>query len=192
MRSCGGPSDVEQRVATTLRPRRASVSCSSVLWSTWFVSAYWIRLSNASTIAAGDRLEAVLEVERRERRLEHRREHVAVAREPRSSLARRAPVAAGEQPLAEPELARDDGAARARDDVRAELRHLPLVEVREAVVERVGDRELEHGVAEELEPLVRLAALGGPARMGEDRGRALGRQRRDQLARESSVPTGAR
>ena len=87
-----------------------------------------------------------------------------------------------DEALAEPELARDDGAARPRDDVRAELRHLPLLEVGEALVERVRDRELEHRVSEELEPLVRLAALGGPARMGEDRRRALGRQRVDQLA----------
>ena len=67
--------------------------------------------------------------------------------------------------------------------MRAELRHLPLVEVREAVVQRVRDRELEHGVAEKLEPLVRLAPLGGPARMRERRRGALRRQRRDQLGK---------
>ena len=37
------------------------------------------------------------------------------------------------------------------------LRELPLREVGVARVERVRDRELEHAVAEELEPLVRLA-----------------------------------
>ena len=137
-----------------------------------------------------DVLEAVLEVDGGDRRLEQRGEHVAVAREPLDLLAPAAPASCT-QPLAEPELARDDRAARTRDDVRAHLRHPPLVEVREAVVERAGDRELEHRVAEKLEPLVRLGALGGPGRVREDGRRALGRQRVDQLP-EGSVLTGAR
>src|SRR5262249_6872368 len=50
-RSCGGPS-TSSTVYVTWRPRRASASCSSVLWSTWLVSAYSIRSANAATIAA--------------------------------------------------------------------------------------------------------------------------------------------
>jgi hypothetical protein len=43
------------------------------------------------------------------------------------------------------------------------------------------DRELEHAVAEELEPLVRLAAFARPRRVGEDVLRQLRRKRVDQL-----------
>src|SRR5690242_20588802 len=63
-----------------------------------------------------DRLEAVLEEERGERRLEQRGEHVPVVREP-VQLVVRDVGAALLQTLAELELARDDGAARARDDM---------------------------------------------------------------------------
>jgi hypothetical protein len=82
---------------------------------------------------------------------------------------------------AEAELARDDGAARAGDDVRADLRQPALGEVGVPVVERVRDGELEDAVAEELEPLVRRRARGGPGGMGEGGRRALARQRLDQL-----------
>ena len=97
--------------------------------------------------------EAVLEVDRGHRRLEHRSEDVAVDGEP-GGLARLRVRMAGEKLLAEPELLGDHRAARPRDDLRAELGHLPFLEVREALVQRVRDRELEHGVAEELEPFV--------------------------------------
>jgi hypothetical protein len=48
-------------------------------------------------------------------------------------------------------------------------------------VQRVGDRELEHAVAEELEPLVRVAALARPRGVREDGLRQLRRERFDQL-----------
>ena len=57
------------------------------------------------------------------------------------------PARASREPLAQPQLPRDDGAARAGDDVRAHLRHPPLAELREPLVERPRDRELEHRVA---------------------------------------------
>jgi hypothetical protein len=50
-----------------------------------------------------------------------------------------------------------------------------------ASVERMGDRELEDAVAEELEPFVRGATLARPRRVGEDRLRQLRRERVDQL-----------
>ena len=50
-----------------------------------------------------------------------------------------------------------------------------------AGVERVRDGELEDAVAEELEPLVRRAALAGPRRVCEDRLRQLRLERVDQL-----------
>src|SRR5205823_13744165 len=55
------------------------------------------------------------------------------------------------QTLAQPEAARDDRTARARDDVRADLRHLPLAELRKAVVE---GRSEEH--TSELQSLAYL------------------------------------
>ena len=132
-----------------------------------------------------DRREAVLEEERAERRLEQRREHVAVLREPLELVGLKA-VAPARRAAAEVELARDDRAARARDDVRADLREPPLREVGVARVELVRDRELEHAVAEELEPLVRLRPVGRPRRVRERDRRPLGRQRVDQR-RELSV-----
>src|SRR5204862_3561236 len=104
-----------------------------------------------------DRLEAVLEEQRGQRGLEQRREDVAVVRQPLELVLGNVGAALGELP-AEIELARDDGAARARDDVRADLREPALAEVRVALVQLARDRELEHAVAEKLQPFVR----GGP------------------------------
>src|SRR5262249_60081076 len=67
-----------------------------------------------------DLLEAVLEEERRKRCFEQRGEDVPVLREA-LELVRRDVCAALEQALPEVELARDDGAALARDDVGANL-----------------------------------------------------------------------
>src|SRR6266536_3537975 len=68
-----------------------------------------------------DLLEAVLEEERAEGRLQQRREDVAVADEPLELVLGKRVRSALEQPLAEIELARDDRAALARDDVGANL-----------------------------------------------------------------------
>ena len=48
-------------------------------------------------------------------------------------------------------------------------------------VQRMRDGKLEHAVAEELEPLVRLATLARPRGVGEDVLRQLRRERVDQL-----------
>jgi hypothetical protein len=109
----------------------------------------------------------VLDEERRQRRLEQRREDVPVSGEAVELLGRDDPLPFLDEPLAEAELARDDGAARARDDVRADLGQPALCEIRRAVVERPGDRELEDAVAEELEALVRGRPVGRPRRMRE-------------------------
>src|SRR5207244_5311434 len=105
---------------------------------------------------------------------------VAVARQA-VELVRGQPARVLAEPLAEAESARDDRAARARDDVRADLRHPPLAEVRKAVVQRTRDRELEYRVTEELQALVRVRPVGGPARVREDCRAALLGQRGDQL-----------
>src|SRR6266480_2489515 len=125
--------------------------------------------------------EAVLEEDRTERRLDHRREHVAVAREPFELLLRLGGSRVRDETLPEAELARHHRARRTRDDMRANLGELPLGEVGMAHVERVRDGELEHAVAEELEPLVRLATLARPRGVGEDVLRQLRRERVDQL-----------
>jgi hypothetical protein len=65
--------------------------------------------------------------------------------------------------------------------VRANLRELPLGEVRMAHVERMSHCELEHAVPEELEPLVRRATFARPRGMGEDGIRQLRWERGDQL-----------
>jgi hypothetical protein len=109
-----------------------------------------------------DRLEPVLEIERAERRLDERRQDVPVDREPLQLLRRDRIAAPIDERLAEPEPAADDGAALPRDDVRPDLRELPLRVVREALVELPRDREPENRVAEELEPLVGIGPCGGP------------------------------
>ena len=50
-----------------------------------------------------------------------------------------------------------------------------------ARVESVRDGQLEHAVAEKLEPLVRSATLARPRGVGEDGLRQLRRKRVDQL-----------
>jgi hypothetical protein len=52
--------------------------------------------------------------------------------------------------------------------VSPDLREPPFRRVSEAVEHRARDRELEHTVAEELEPLVRRSAVIRPRRVGED------------------------
>jgi hypothetical protein len=64
--------------------------------------------------------------------------------------------------------------------VRADLRELPLGEVRIAVVERPREDEPQDAVAEELEPLVRLDPVLGLGGMAEDLFEPPGRQRVDQ------------
>jgi hypothetical protein len=51
--------------------------------------------------------------------------------------------------------------------VRADLREPALGQIGKTVVQSPGDRELEHAVAEELEALVRLRAVGRPRRVCE-------------------------
>ena len=69
-----------------------------------------MRSENASTIAGSIALEPVLEVDRRDRGLEHRGEDVAAARDALELVLRRV-TRELEQTLAEPELLRDRRAA---------------------------------------------------------------------------------
>ena len=161
------------------------------MWSTCVVRAYSIRSENAATIARSIGSKPCS------------RKSAAIAAS--SSAARtlrlltmRVELVAGEalagslgQALAEPELAGDGGAALARDDVRADLRQPALGGVRIAVVERPRDRELEHAVAEELQPLVRGRPVGRPGGVREDVLEPLARQRVDQPPERGRIAGGA-
>ena len=92
-----------------------------------------------------------------------------------------------EQLGAEPELLRDERAGAPRDDVRADLRQPALGQVGVAVVQMPCDGQLEHAVAEELEPLVRRRPVGRPRRVGEDVLEPVRRQRADQLGEPPNV-----
>ena len=123
----------------------------------------------------------MLEEERGQGRLEQGGEDVPVAREPVELVRRDVTRLLGQAPP-EVELTRDDGAARARDDVRADLREPSLREVGVALVKRARDGELEDAVAEDLQPLVRRRAVVRPGAVREDRPGALVGQLADQAA----------
>ena len=135
-----------------------------------------------------DVLETVLEEESRERRFQQRGKDVAIPREAVELVLGDAARAPRDQPRPEVELPSDNGAARARNDVRADLRQPALRQVRIAVVERPRNGELEDAVAEELEPLVRGRALGRPRRMGERIVDQLRREPFDQGRKSSGFP----
>jgi hypothetical protein len=96
----------------------------------------------------------VREEERAESGLEQIGEDVPIARQALELVPGEDSPSRLEEPLAEPELARDDCAALPRDDVRPDLGEPSLGEVRVPFVQRAGNRELQHAVAEKLEPLV--------------------------------------
>ena len=114
-----------------------------------------------------DLLEAVLEIKGCDRSLEQRREDVPAPRDP-LELVRRDVACTVRHLRSEAELLRHRGAALPRDDVRPDLREPSLRGVGEAVEDGASDRELEHAVAEELEPLVRRRAIVRPRGVGQD------------------------
>ena len=127
-----------------------------------------------------DRLEAVLEKERGQGGFEQRGEDVAVPGEAAELLVGDDAFALLDQLLAEPELPRDDRAARARNDVRANLGQLPLRQVGVPLVERPCDGQLEDAVAQELEAFVRGRAVRRPRRVREGVVRPVSGQLFDQ------------
>jgi hypothetical protein len=79
--------------------------------------------------------------------------------------------------------------------VRADLREPALGCLAETVEDRTRDGELEHAVAQELEPFVRLRPVVRPGRMLEDLLQAFGRELGDQpseLFRPDGFRAGAR
>ena len=136
-----------------------------------------------------DPLEAALEEERSEGRLEQSGQHVLVFREAIQLFLGHVERLLGHL-RSEAELPRDHRATCSRDDMRPNLRQLTFRVVREALVELAGDRELEDAVAQELEPFVRRPTVGRPRRVREDVLQPLRRERLDQALEGS--PTGAR
>ena len=126
-----------------------------------------------------DHLEPVLEVDGRDRGLEHRGKDVAAAGDALELVARRV-ARELQQPLAEAELLRDCGAAQPRYDVRAHLGEPAFGCSGEAIEHCPRDGELEDAVAEELESLVRVRTILDPRRVGEHLLETLGGKLRDQ------------
>jgi hypothetical protein len=184
-----------------LVPHRATVAGERLLELRLVIHEGRERVVDASRERGDDRLldllEAVLGEQRAERGFEQRREDVAVADEPVELVLGENLGAALEEPATEVQLARHDRTALARDDVRANLRQASLGEVRMILEKRPCDRQLEHAVTEELEPLVRECPVGRPGRVSEDGVGSPSRQLVDQscellgLALRSSA-TGAR
>src|SRR5947208_15968392 len=73
--------------------------------------------------------------------------------------------------------------------MRADLREPSFAEVGVALVELARDCELQHAVAEELEPLVRRGPLARPGCMRVDLLRTVVAQVLDQLREPGDLPT---
>jgi hypothetical protein len=113
-----------------------------------------------------DRLKAVLEVESAQTRLDEGRKDVPIRRQaPRLGAFGLRRVL--RQTLAELQLAADDGAALARDDVGPNLRQPAFLVAGEALIELAGDSQPENAVSEELEPLIGFGAVFRPRRVCE-------------------------
>ena len=138
------------RDSAPCRRRRAARSCSRVLKSCSPASrADATRAPNSRRTTPNDGVEAAVEVDGGDQRLAGVGQHRRLAPPARLLLA-----AAEEEPLAEAELAGDLGQAELVDDAGARLGQLALVALGRGVHQQVPDDEVEHGVAEELEPLV--------------------------------------
>jgi hypothetical protein len=133
-----------------------------------------------------DDFEAVLQVESAEGGLDECCDDVPVLREPLQLVGRDRALPVLEEALPEAQPPPDDGTALARDDMGADLCELALLVVREALEELLRDREPEDAVAQELEPLVRIAPLFGPGSVRERALERLGGECVDQR-QEASV-----
>ena len=137
----------------------------------------------------GRGVETVLEDDRRDGRLDERREDVVRPTEVVREL-----ELLGEHPV-EPDLSRHRRTAAPGDDRRAQPRQLPLGRVGIAVEQLARDEQPEDAVPEKLQTLVRLRPVGHPRGVHEHLRQALRRERRDQLGerpgRDGPV-TGAR
>ena len=143
---------------------RASASCSSVLLST-VPGARELdpRVERLDDRRLG-RLEAVLEVDGRDRGLEQRGEHVVGC-----ARCARAPAPGTSCACSSRKRTRSSSFATAAQLWRETTCALifasrPSDASGKPVVQRLGDRELEHRVAEELEPLVRRRPVRRPRR----------------------------
>ena len=168
VRSCGGPASTST-VYSTVSERRARRSCSVDLKSTGMRQRVGdLRLEGLDD--GGRRaLVAGVQVARADDRLDDRRQHALGLDERLDALAdaRRGRCA---QQVGHAEALRDGAAGDAGHALRADLRQPARAEALglQARVEVGGQREAEHGVAEERQPRVRVAAPFGPRGMRED------------------------
>ena len=128
-----------------------------------------------------DRLEAVLEIERRERRLEERRKDVPASRDALELVRWDVACMLGKT-VAELELLRDRRARGPGDDVSTNLREPPFRCIGKPVVDGLRYCELENTVSEKLEALVGRGPVLGPGRVREDLRQPVGRQLGDQAS----------
>ena len=163
--SWSGPLSVTTYSGTPSDPAAVS-SCRLVFQSrpAPSVAASSISGSNRRCTSAAARVEAAVEVDRAEQRLE------GVGQDRGLVAAAGALLAAAEPDVAaEVELAAHLGQRAHVDHRGAQLGQLALGQVGVVAVERVGDDQAEHGVAEELQPLVgrQAAVLVGVGAVGQ-------------------------
>ena len=168
VRSCGGPASVATSYST-VSARRARRSCSVDLKSTGCSQRVVdLRLEGLDDRGRGA-LVAGVQVARADHGLDDRRQHALGLDERLDALpdARRRRRA---QQVGHAEALGDRAARDARDALRADLRQPPGAEALglQARVEVRGQREPEHGVAEERQARVGVRAPLGPRGMRED------------------------
>ena len=156
--SCGSPLTFSTAYAGSGRPRACRCSCSRVLgsFSSFAAGSSPSRPANSDSITAAGRRDPAVEVDRAEQRLERVGEDRAATEAAALQL-----TAAEPQLLAEPQPARDRGQRAAAHQRRPVAAQVALVGVRVLAKQQHRDGEVEHRVAEELEPLV--VALAGAA-----------------------------
>ena len=173
-----GPSS-SMRYSGTPRPCSAESSCREVFQSRPAPSAEAASISgsNSRCTTSLDDLEAAAEVDRADHRLD------GVGQDRGLVAAAGGLLAAAElDVLAEPDLAGDVGEGAGVDHRGAQLGQPALGQVGVGAVERLGDDDAEHGVAEELQPLVgRQAAV----LVGE---RAVRQGALEQLGVQDGIP----
>ena len=123
-------------------------------------------LGEAHDDRRGDRVVAAREQPGPDHRLGQRREDARVGGELVGVVAPERDAALA-QVAAEVEVARDLGAARPRDDLRLQDRESALVSRGETPVELSRNGRAEDSIAQELEPLVGVAAFGQPGGVRE-------------------------
>ena len=129
-----------------------------------------MRASNMRADRRAHGFEAAVEIQRAAQRLEGVREDGLAAEAAGLELAR-----AQQQQFAELHRLRDLGQRLLAHEARAQARQVAFARDREFAVQAFGQQQVEHRVAEELEPLV-VGAFGAAMRERDDEQRAVARR----------------